>query len=98
MVFRTDRVGHRGKADRQITASDLDKLRLAIRELPMTNSTPPLNRLVIVSFRQGTNWLTRTYDRQALPHAMHRIYEIIGERPETKNIGKDNRSGSKGGF
>lgn len=43
---------------------------------------PP--RLVIVSFRDGKRWVTRTYDNDALPPAMRQIYGIIGERFESK--------------
>lgn len=69
----------------QLSADKLESLRSAIRELPLTNTAPPLKQLVYVGFRSGTNWLAFSYDRTNLPPAMHKIYDIIGERSETKN-------------
>lgn len=69
---------------RQIPAQDLPQLTRAIRELPATNSTPPLDRLLIVSFNTGTNWVTRSYDRAALPPAMWTIFTLAGTRPEMR--------------
>ena len=59
-----------------LSGEELKKLELAIKKLPAKNSTPPLDRLVIVSFKSGTNWFTHTYDRKALPEAMLNICEI----------------------
>ena len=55
----------------------------AIRELPPTNALPPIDELVIVSFHQGTNWVTHTYDKRNLPIPMRQIYEIRHSRPPT---------------
>jgi hypothetical protein len=77
---------------KQLSADGLNSLRSAIRELPSRSELPPIDRLVIVSFSAGTNWITRSYDSQSLPNAMRKIYDAIGERLETKDQGK------KGGF
>ncbi len=69
---------------KQLSEVEIKGLRSAIEELPVESSMPPLNRLLVVSFRQGTNVVTRSYDRQALPSAVHRIFDIIGEKFETK--------------
>ena len=68
----------------QLNDSQLAGLRNAIDELPTNSVTPPYERLLIVSYRDGTNWVTRTYDRSAFPPAIGKIYDIIGERFETK--------------
>jgi hypothetical protein len=70
---------------RQLLDAELKELRSAIEQLPNDNKLPPLERLVILSFRNNMTWVTRSYDSGALPTAMRRIYEIIGERFESKN-------------
>jgi hypothetical protein len=42
------------------------------------NSAPVTNELTLVSFRDGTNWLTRKFEADALPQSMVKVYEIIG--------------------
>jgi hypothetical protein len=73
---------------KQLSEDQLNDLRLAIKELPEKDILPPIRQLVVVSFNDGTNWVTRSYDRTNLPPAMHKIHSIIGERFETtdKNI------------
>lgn len=70
--------------EKHLSDVEIKGLRSAIEDLPVESSMPPLNRLLVVSFRQGTNVVTRSYDRQALPNAVHRIFDIVGERFETK--------------
>lgn len=67
---------------RQISETNLRTLRSAILQLPAENMSPPVERLVIVSFRAGTNWITRSYDYDALPEPMRRIYDIVRDRSE----------------
>src|SRR5262249_27231213 len=69
---------------RQLLEADLKELRSAIKQLPDDNKLPPLERLVIVSFRDNTTWVTHSYDSGALPTAMQQIHNIIGERFESK--------------
>ena len=73
---------------KQLDETQLQNLRSAIKELPAKNILPPIRQLVVVSFKDGTNWVTHSYDRTNLPPAMHKIHNIIGERFETtdKNI------------
>jgi len=73
---------------KQLSEDQLKDLRLAIKELPAENILPPIRQLVVVSFKDGTNWITHSYDRTNLPPAMHKIHGVIGERFETtdKNI------------
>jgi hypothetical protein len=70
---------------KQLSDTNLTSLRAAIRELPAESVLPPIERLVIVSFRDGTNWVTRRYDDDALPKPMRQIFDIIGEQSESKN-------------
>ena len=67
-----------------IAETNLTTLRSAIRQLPTESVSPPIERLVIVSFRDGTNWITRSYDSDDLPMPMRQIYDIIGERFESR--------------
>lgn len=69
---------------KQIAETNLTSLRSAIRQLPAESVLPPIERLVIVSFREGTNWITRSYDSAALPKPMRQIYDIVGERFESR--------------
>ena len=74
-----------GSHSKQLSNTNLTSLRAAIRELPAESVLPPIERLVIVSFREGTNWVTRSYDDEALPKPMRQIYDIIGGQSESKN-------------
>ena len=65
--------------ENQLTPDQLSNLKDAIKKLPKKNIYPPLDQLIIVSFREGDTWVTRTChsdDVQA-------IYAVIGERYET---------------
>lgn len=55
----------------------LAALREALAALPESQS-PPLEDLLIVSFRRDGQWVTRTYDRTAPPEAVAAIFEITG--------------------
>ena len=61
----------------QLSETDLKTLRAAMRDLPPESVSPPIERLVIVSFRDGTNWVTRSYDTGNLPKSMCPIYDIM---------------------
>ena len=74
-----------GSHSKQLSDANLTSLRAAIRELPAESVLPPIERLVIVSFRDGTNWVTRSYDDDALPKPMRQIFDIIGAQSESKN-------------
>jgi hypothetical protein len=71
------------KIKQSFSDAELKKLQSAIEKLPAVNVTPPLERLVIVSFKSGTNWVTHTYDRQSLPKAMFDICEMVDLGIET---------------
>jgi hypothetical protein len=69
---------------KELSHEAITSLRAAVRELPAACVSPPVGRLVIVSYHEGTNWVSRTYDRDSLSKPMQRIYDILGERFETK--------------
>jgi hypothetical protein len=71
---------HQALGQKQLSASALQDLRAVIGQLPTENATPPIERLVIVSWSRGTNWLTTSYDRQSLPAGMRQVYGLIGDR------------------
>jgi hypothetical protein len=75
---------YQGSQLRQLSDTNLTSLRCALRALPTESVLPPMERLVIVSFRDGTNWVTRSYDSGSLPKPVRQIYDIVGERFESK--------------
>ncbi len=72
------------KHSKQLSVSQVKDLRTAIGELPSESKSPPVERLVMVSFLENTNWVTRFYDTDAFPNAMRKIYDTVGERFESK--------------
>ena len=76
--------GMHSRHEKQLSATNLTNLRSAIRKLPAQSVSPPIESLVVVSFREGTNWTSRSYDADNLPQSMRQIYDIVGERFESK--------------
>jgi hypothetical protein len=75
---------------RQLSRADFQNLHQAIDDLPATNQFPWLSTLVIISHREGTNWVVHSYARssddiQEFP-ALRKMFEIIGERPEAGEV------------
>ena len=68
----------------QLNKKKLAMLQAALAALPPQDDKPRLDRLTILSYQEGVHWITRVFDRLAPPEALARIYEIIGERAETK--------------
>src|ERR1035441_3079889 len=60
----------------RLSKTQLKMLLSAIRELPATNALPPIDDLVLVSFRQETSWVTRSYDKRSPPKGIGQIDEI----------------------
>ena len=67
-----------GSHAKKLSDDELAQMRTAIGKLPAHNDTPPIGRLVIVSFQSGTNWVTRTYDGRSKPEGLNQIFGIIG--------------------
>jgi len=62
---------------KQLSQADFGSLWSAVRDLPIQSVSPPLGRLVIVSFRDGLTWETHTYDSRSLPKPMQQIFNIL---------------------
>jgi hypothetical protein len=60
----------------ELSETQLAAVIAAIGELPHTNALPPIEHLLLVSFQQGTNWVTHSYDRRAPPKAMEKIFQV----------------------
>ncbi|HJQ34325.1 MAG TPA: hypothetical protein VJ866_19250 [Pyrinomonadaceae bacterium] len=60
----------------QLDEPQLESLKNSIKALPEGAKHPPLADLLIVSFRDGETWETRTYDRKKLPDAVKDIYKV----------------------
>ncbi len=71
--------GSRHNHHRQFTSDELLNLRFAIFDLPASSVTPPVERLVVVGFRDDQRWIVRSYDDAALPDAVRRIQGLIGQ-------------------
>jgi hypothetical protein len=65
-----------GPFHHKLREQHIQAMESAILELPSTNAVPPFDELVLVSFRQGTNWITRSYDKRSLPKALRQIDDI----------------------
>lgn len=60
----------------QLGEPQLESLKNAIKVLPSGAKSPLLAALLIVSFRDGEAWETRTYDRKRLPDEVKNIDEL----------------------
>lgn len=65
---------------KELKPEDITRLRGLFKELPATNAQPVLNRLVLLSYRDGTNWITRAFDNGDRPKPLQEIFQVIGER------------------
>lgn len=63
----------------QLTPEQFTAFKEALRKLPDANFYPPLNQLVIVSFRDGDKWITRSLR----PEDVKGIHGVLEERFET---------------
>jgi hypothetical protein len=77
-------LGVGGTTSKELSDGDMKKIRQALAVLPEKNQAPPLNQLVILSHWNGTEWVTRTFDRANLPPAVAEIQRVIGERADAK--------------
>jgi hypothetical protein len=71
--------------DKQLSETDFNNLKSAMKKLPAEYISPPVKRLVVVSSRAGTNWITYAYDRKSLSPAMQKISALIGAQIEIKD-------------
>jgi hypothetical protein len=77
---------------KRLSKAKVERLRFAVEQLPRTNQYPWLSSLVIISHRDGTNWVTHSYARHRSADdppeakALRELLEIIGERPEAQEV------------
>jgi hypothetical protein len=62
----------------QLTSPDLARAYSIARGLPLRNDSPSGGRLVLVGFKDGGRWRTRSYDSSALPPQVRQLREILG--------------------
>jgi hypothetical protein len=62
----------------QLGEPELGSLKNSMRALPRGAKSPPLADLLVVSFRDGEGWETRTYDRKRVPDEVKDIYKVTG--------------------
>ncbi len=70
---------------KSLTEKHLTTLKELVTTLPQSKAVPPIGRTVHVSFQDGKQWRTETYDATALPEKLEQILVILGERFETKD-------------
>ena len=73
----------------QLTGEEIKEVKESLNELPEPLGSPPVANMLILSFRDGENWITRYYDRLNLPDGIKRICKIAGANPE--NLSSKNR-------
>ena len=77
---------------KQLSKAELTHLRSAVEKLSRTNQYPWLHSLVIVSHRDGTNWVTHSYARHRSADdppeakALRELLDILGERREAQEV------------
>ena len=77
---------------KQLSKSELMHLRSTVDKLSKTNQYPWLSSLLIVSHRDGTNWVTHCYARHRSaddpPEAptLRELLDILGERREAQEV------------
>ncbi len=60
----------------QLTKPETETLRLALQNLPENSPKPPLNQLLVLSFRAKKGKETRIYNRANLPAEVETIYRL----------------------
>ncbi len=61
-----------------LSSNQFQRLTEAIDLLPDGKDLPSLNRLLIVSYCRGANWVTSTYDIDRLPRRAKSLFHICG--------------------
>jgi hypothetical protein len=94
---RETRLGWQAGNRKQLSKDEFASLLKILPTLPKSETKPPIERTVYVSFLHDGTWRRETYDSSSLPAALEAALNIIGERFETKDR-KGNRQnrGGKG--
>jgi len=61
-----------------LSSNEFQRLTETIELLPDGKDLPSLNRLLIVSYSRGTNWVTSTYDIARIPRRLKSLFHICG--------------------
>lgn len=69
---------YQNKSTIQLDDKKLQALRSALQALPPSSLHPPLDKLLILSYRIGNKWVTRLYDKDHLPVSVQEVYEVLG--------------------
>ena len=62
----------------QLDDRNLQALRAVLQALPPSSSHPPMDKLLILSYKSGDKWVTRLYDKEHLPASVQQAYEVLG--------------------
>ena len=62
----------------QLDDKKLQAERSALQAVPVSSLHPPMDKLLILSFRIGNKWVTRLYDKEHLPASVQQAYEVLG--------------------
>ncbi len=75
-------------SEQTLRASDMKALKAAIHALPagMPVADPKRHDLLILSVKDGKQWLTRNYDGKHLPQEVLALYKIAGWKQLPTNI------------
>lgn len=76
-LYLSDTLGVKSGPALPVSADGLRTLRSALLALPAKNDSPPAERIFLLSYRDGTNWVTRIFDRENLPKPARQIDEIV---------------------
>ena len=62
----------------QLDNKKLQALNSALQALPPSSLHPPMDKLLIISYRIDNKWVTRLYDKEHLPASVQEAYEVLG--------------------
>ncbi len=78
--------------DRQLNHDEINRLNAIVSRLPKSVAEPPINRTVLVSFKHNDDWRTETYDTERLPAEVESVFQLLGERFETRDRHKPKKT------
>jgi len=64
--------------NKQIEASKMSLIKEQLKEVPNSDSHPPLTKLLIFSFQRDGKWHTRTFDKFKSPASVTRVFQLLG--------------------
>ncbi|HWE97193.1 MAG TPA: hypothetical protein VG269_24755 [Tepidisphaeraceae bacterium] len=71
---------------RQLTPQALTELHNIVHALPASQGRPPVGHLVLISARDGRDWVTRGYDARRVPPQVEQLLSLLGERFEIHDL------------